>query len=96
MGSTAAARLLKYETCRGSPELRHEIARRMALHGTVVSPDDIIITNGCQEALAEQISIAPGVIFSPTATEGSNSYSNFIRLNCAAAPDARLERPCKP
>lgn len=48
---TAPARLMKYETSAGAPELRHEIARRMALQGAVVSPDDIIITNGCQEAL---------------------------------------------
>ena len=44
-------RLLRYETSRGSPELRQEIATRMALHGAIVSPDDVLITNGCQEAL---------------------------------------------
>jgi DNA-binding transcriptional MocR family regulator len=47
----APARLMRYETSRGAPELRREIARRMALHGAVVSQDDVIITNGCQEAL---------------------------------------------
>lgn len=45
------ARLMHYEASRGAAELRREIARRMALHGAVVSPQDVIITNGCQEAL---------------------------------------------
>jgi DNA-binding transcriptional MocR family regulator len=45
------ARLLRYEASRGTPELRSEIARRMALQGAVVAPDEVIITNGCQEAL---------------------------------------------
>lgn len=44
-------RLMRYETSRGAPELRMQIARRMALHGAVVSPEQVIITNGCQEAL---------------------------------------------
>lgn len=35
----------------GVPELRLQIARRMAETGCRVNPDDIIITNGCQEAL---------------------------------------------
>lgn len=48
---TEPARLMRYEASRGAVELRHEIARRMALHGAVVSPEDVIITNGCQEAL---------------------------------------------
>ena len=45
------SRLMRYETSRGAPELRHEIARRMALHGAIVAPEHVIITNGCQEAL---------------------------------------------
>ncbi|GHG60637.1 GntR family transcriptional regulator [Alishewanella longhuensis] len=48
---TEPTRLMRYEASRGTPELRHEIAKRMALHGAVVSPEDVIITNGCQEAL---------------------------------------------
>jgi len=48
---TEPARLMRYEASRGAVELRREIARRMALHGAVVSQDDVIITNGCQEAL---------------------------------------------
>ncbi|NRQ41172.1 PLP-dependent aminotransferase family protein [Rheinheimera sp. YQF-2] len=47
----APARLMCYEASRGAPELRREIARRMALQGAVVAPQDVIITNGCQEAL---------------------------------------------
>nr|WP_251372291.1 PLP-dependent aminotransferase family protein [Rheinheimera oceanensis] len=48
---TEPARLMRYEASRGAAELRREIARRMALQGAVVSQDDVIITNGCQEAL---------------------------------------------
>lgn len=40
-----------YEFPPGLLALRRQIARRMAAAGTRVQPDDIIITNGCQEAL---------------------------------------------
>jgi len=36
----------------GSPELRHEIARRYADLGLAVDPENIIVTSGCSEALA--------------------------------------------
>lgn len=48
---TEPARLLRYEASSGAMELRRQIARRMALHGAVVAPEQVIITNGCQEAL---------------------------------------------
>lgn len=35
----------------GSPELRKEIAKRLALTGCLTSHENIVITNGCQEAL---------------------------------------------
>lgn len=40
-----------YEFAPGSVELRVQVARRMLDAGCVLSPDDIVITNGCQEAL---------------------------------------------
>lgn len=40
-----------YEFPPGNPGLRRQIARRMLLAGHPCSPDDIIITNGCQESL---------------------------------------------
>jgi len=40
-----------YEVPPGLLQLRHTIARRMAELGNICSPDDVIITNGCQEAL---------------------------------------------
>ncbi|HVK98257.1 MAG TPA: PLP-dependent aminotransferase family protein [Dongiaceae bacterium] len=40
-----------YEFPPGLLALRHQLARRMAAAGARVQPDDIIITNGCQEAL---------------------------------------------
>ena len=40
-----------YEFPPGHPGLRQQIAKRMLLAGHQCSPDDIIITNGCQESL---------------------------------------------
>lgn len=39
-----------YEFPPGAPELRKQIALRMLGYGGNVHPDDIVITNGCQEA----------------------------------------------
>ncbi len=44
-------RLSNYEFPPGAPELRRQIARRMSEHGCAVDPNDILITNGCQEAM---------------------------------------------
>ncbi len=43
--------LSTYQFPPGNPELRRQIARRMAEAGCQTHPDDIIITSGCQEAL---------------------------------------------
>ena len=43
--------LATYQFPPGYPELRRQIARRMADAGCQVGPDEIIITSGCQEAL---------------------------------------------
>lgn len=51
------ARLERLNVCcyesfaRGNLELRQQIAKRMALLGCQLAVDDIVITNGCQEAL---------------------------------------------
>jgi DNA-binding transcriptional MocR family regulator len=55
----------------GHEALRREIAKRMALAGTRVSPDDVVITNGTMEALALSLGVlcSPGdsvVVESPT------------------------------
>ena len=41
-----------YEFPPGLPDLRRQIARRMAEAGCRIHPDEIVITNGCQEALS--------------------------------------------
>ncbi|MFT6420433.1 MAG: DNA-binding transcriptional MocR family regulator [Porticoccus sp.] len=41
-----------YEFPPGLPALRRQIARRMVEAGCPVHPDEIVITNGCQEALS--------------------------------------------
>lgn len=64
-------RISSYEFPPGAPELRRQIARRMSEHGCPVDPNDILITNGCQEAmmLALRAITVPGDIIaieSPT------------------------------
>jgi len=63
--------LSTYGPTAGCTELRREIARRMIDAGCVVSPDDIVVTNGTTEAvyLALQILTGPGdtvAVESPT------------------------------
>ncbi|WP_027966021.1 PLP-dependent aminotransferase family protein [Halomonas halocynthiae] len=41
-----------YDKLSGSPELRQQIARLAITSGCLLHPDDIMITTGCQEALA--------------------------------------------
>lgn len=53
---TAAARRYgsrtdQYEFPPGAPELRRQIARRMADAGCRVGPDAVVVTSGCQEAV---------------------------------------------
>ncbi len=42
---------LQYGDHKGYPQLRRQIARRLRLHGISVSEDEILITNGAQQAL---------------------------------------------
>ncbi len=44
-------RLADYDMPPGNPALRHQVARRAAEAGVVVSADEVVITNGCVEAL---------------------------------------------
>jgi len=64
-------RAASYEFSLGAPELRRQISRRLADTGCALHPDNLIITNGCQEALtlALRATTAPGdvvAIESPT------------------------------
>lgn len=45
-------RILAYDTLSGCTELRQQIAHLSLASATVVHPDEIIITTGCQEALS--------------------------------------------
>lgn len=44
-------RTANYEFSPGAPELRRQLSRRLADAGCAVHPDNLVITNGCQEAL---------------------------------------------
>ncbi|MDD3518633.1 MAG: PLP-dependent aminotransferase family protein [Chromatiales bacterium] len=46
------ARTARYDFPPGAPELRREIARRLADAGCRVTPDEIVITSGCLEAMS--------------------------------------------
>lgn len=66
-----ANRSASYEFPPGSPELRTQISRRMQYCGCEVSPEEIVITSGCQEAITLALSVIakPGDIIaleSPT------------------------------
>jgi DNA-binding transcriptional MocR family regulator len=45
-----------YSVPKGEPQLRQEIARRALRWGAILSPEDIVITSGCMEALALALS----------------------------------------
>ena len=49
--SSQGKELLSYEDGAGNQELRRLIAKRMALMNCPVAPEDIVITDGCQQAL---------------------------------------------
>ncbi len=44
--------LFRYSEAQGSTDLRYEISRRMLGYGVSVSAEDLLITNGCMEALS--------------------------------------------
>ncbi|AGA90787.1 transcriptional regulator with HTH domain and aminotransferase domain [Thioflavicoccus mobilis 8321] len=44
-------RVASYDFPPGAMELRVQIARRMAMAGCQIGPDEVVVTNGCQEAL---------------------------------------------
>lgn len=45
-------RIANYEFSPGAPELRRQVSRRLADAGCAVHMDNLVITNGCQEALS--------------------------------------------
>ena len=59
---TRGQQLNTYGSAQGLPDLRREIARLMASHGSAVSPQDVIVTSGCTESLslALQVLTKPG------------------------------------
>ncbi|HUV37072.1 MAG TPA: PLP-dependent aminotransferase family protein [Patescibacteria group bacterium] len=72
------ARTLQYGERAGYPGLREVIARRMQIHGIAASPDEILVTNGAQNAIDLILRLlavpgARGVVEEPT-------YSNVIPL----------------
>jgi len=69
-------RLTQYEVPPGHAGLRQQLARHMTRSSALVDPDEIIITNGCQEALslALQTVVKPGEI---VAVEAPSFYGTL-------------------
>lgn len=69
-------RLTQYEVPPGHTGLRQQLARHMSRSSAVVDPEEIIITNGCQEALslALQTVLQPGEI---VAVEAPSFYGTL-------------------
>ncbi len=87
------ARGLEYQFLPGDQGLREEIARWSPTAGVIVSPDDILITNGCTEAfhLALKATCKPG----DTIAVESPTYGSFPLL--AQEMDLRvIEIPSDP
>jgi DNA-binding transcriptional MocR family regulator len=70
---SAGARGLAYESPRGAPELRGQIAQRMLDAGCALTPDDVLITDGCTEALG----LALRVVCEPGDTVAIESPAYF-------------------
>jgi DNA-binding transcriptional MocR family regulator len=84
---------LSYERPAGSIRLRTQIARRMLHAGCTVSPDDIIVTNGCTEA----VSLALRAVCAPGATVVVESPTYFNTLQTIASLGLKaLEIPAHP
>lgn len=68
---------ISYEFAPGYEGLRTQIARRALTAGYTITPDDIIITSGCQEAiiLALMVTCRPG----DTVAVESPTYYNFLQ-----------------
>jgi DNA-binding transcriptional MocR family regulator len=79
-----------YTEPRGDPQLRREIARRALRWGQAVSPEDIVITCGCTEALT----VALKAVSRPGDTIAIESPTYFGLLHALEALDLKaLELP---
>ncbi|MBJ6724594.1 aminotransferase-like domain-containing protein [Geomesophilobacter sediminis] len=84
---------LSYERPAGNPRLRQQIARRMLTAGCSFSPDDLLVTNGCTEA----VELALRAVCRPGDTVVVESPTFFNTLQAIAALDLKtLEIPADP
>lgn len=90
---TSGVELNTYTEPRGAPDLRKEISRRALRLGQMVSPDDIVVTCGCTEAL----SLALSATTRPGDTVAIESPTYFGLLQALEARGLRaLELPTDP
>lgn len=82
-----------YDTLIGSPELRQQIAKLAVASNCLLHPDDILITTGCQEALA----IALRILTQPGDVVAVDSPSFYGTLQILKANGLKaLEIPTDP
>ena len=87
------ARHNTYAPPRGDPRLRREISRRALRTGHALSPDDIIITSGCTEA----VTLALGAVAKPGDTIAVESPTYFGLLHSLEVLGLKaLELPTDP
>ncbi|MBB3141471.1 aminotransferase-like domain-containing protein [Halomonas organivorans] len=89
----ADARHLGYDSLAGDPALRLQVARLATASGCLLHPDDVLVTTGCQEALA----IALGVLTSPGDVVAVDSPGFYGAMQILAAHGLKaLEIPTDP
>lgn len=88
-----AAHGLNYDGLQGSLELRRQIVRLAAKSGCLLSPDDVLITTGCQEAL----SLALRILTEPGDVVAVDSPSFYGTMQILKAQQLKaLEMPTDP
>ncbi len=89
--SEAAGRFLQYSVSEGDPELRRWIVGHMATRGVNCSPDNILITNGSQQALE----FLGKLLLSPadTALVAAPTYLGALQAFSASEPHYDVLHP---
>ncbi|WP_409522409.1 PLP-dependent aminotransferase family protein [Nitrincola sp. MINF-07-Sa-05] len=79
LNRTAPIQTFSYEDLRGSEKLRIQLSRLMVDSGSLLHPDDIVTTTGCQEALSVSLRAicSPGDI---VAVDSPSFYGSMLSI----------------
>lgn len=86
--------VVRYEATPGNPELRTQVARLMAAAGVAAAPEEVVITNGCQEAVTLALRAVAGhgdviAVQSPTYYGGLQAIQSLGMKALEIPTDAR-------